>query len=1040
MSQRAFLIVISLLASVSVISAQKTPDWENQQVLGRNKEQPHAYFTSFPTAEGALAGSFEDSPFRKSLNGSWKFHWRETPENRPKDFFKPETDISDWAEIPVPSNWQLHGYGYPIYTNIPYPWGTPDPPHVPHNHDPVGCYRTNFTIPAAWEGRRVILHFAGVESAFYLWINGKEVGYSEGSRTPAEFDVTSYLQPGRNVLAAEVYRWSDGSYLEDQDFWRLSGIFREVFLYSTEQVFVRDFWTRADLDSDYRDAVLKVDVGIENHLSDGSFDGVVEVALLDDRNETVTSAVSEPVSLVGQESTSAEFSLDVSNPQKWSAEAPNLYRILITLRDQSGRVLEVIPSNFGFRKVEIKGGQLLVNGQPIYIRGVNRHEHDPDTGHTISLDSMVGDILLMKQNNINAVRTSHYPNIPKWYDLCDQYGLYIVDEANIESHGMGYNPSQTLGNNPAWEKAHMSRTVRMVEYDKNHPSIIIWSLGNEAGDGVNFEATSKWIHQRDPYRPVQYERALLRPHTDIVAPMYATPEQIAAYAEEHKDRPLILCEYAHAMGNSVGNLFEYWDTIRKYPNLQGGFIWDWVDQGLRAQTEQGVEYLAYGGDFGPPEVPSDGNFCMNGLVNAERVPHPSLSEVKKIYQPVEIEAVDLASRQVKVRNGYFFVHTGFLEGVWAVLEDGRKIQEGHLEPLDLAPGQEQVVTIPFDMPTPVWGAEYRLDVGFRLKNDTPWAQQGHELAWEQFLLPVKGGTQPEALPSGELQVTDSAYVLTIQGNDFRAQIDKKQGTLSSYRFQGKELIRTGPLPDFWRPPIDNDIGNHMADRLGVWKEAGGNWDVNETTFEVTDRSTVSVRATGQLRGLGTEVSADYVVHGSGVVDVRFAMKPDRSNLPDIPRVGMKLTMPGEFQTMSWFGRGPQETYWDRKSGARFGIYSGAVDSQYVEYSRPQENGNKTDVRWLLLSDSQGLGLLFAGKPELSVSARNYRDEDLEGVRHQYMIERRPFLTVHIDYQQMGVGGDNSWGARPHPAFRLPAREYSYEYLIVPVTGGKAVRA
>ena len=1031
---------IGLFASLSfVLAPQITHDWENESVVERNKEVPHATFTRYTSRGDALEGIRETSPYFKSLNGRWKFHWSPRPDSRPADFYQTGFDDEAWDELPVPSNWQLHGDGYPIYTNSIYPWGPPLPPSVPHNHDPVGSYRTEFTVPPTWQDRRIVLHFDGVESAFYLWINGEEVGYSQGSRTPAEFDVTSFLKPGRNLLAAEVYRWSDGSYLEDQDFWRLSGIFRDVYLFSTGPLFVRDFWARSEFDANYDDATFKLSVALENNDQADPSEGSVEVELLDSENEPTVPAMQRSFSLQRSESTSLDFECPVASPLKWSAEEPNLYRLLITLRDSSGRVLAMIPSDFGFRSSEIKGGQLLVNGVAVLLKGADRHEHDPDTGHTVSRESMIRDIRLMKQHNINAVRTSHYPNTPLWYELCDRYGIYLVDEANIESHGMGYKPDRTLGNKPSWKKAHMERTVRMVERDKNHPSVIIWSLGNEAGDGVNFEATSAWIHQRDPYRPVQYERAELLPHTDLVVPMYTPPSGIAEYAENHHDRPLILCEYAHAMGNSVGNLYQYWDVIRKYPNLQGGFIWDWVDQGLRAKTADGRSYLAYGGDFGPPEVPSDGNFCMNGLVSADRIPHPSLAEVKKVYQYVDIEPLDLSQGRIRVRNSYAFVNLGFLEGIWRIQADGNIVEQGVLPELSLNPGESQDITIPMKQVDPLPGAEYRLDVSFRLRRATGWADRGFELAWEQFLLPWKAEVKELPAPTeGPIQVTDSTYVLSLQGDDFVAEFNKESGTLSSLLFNGTQLIRTGPRPNFWRAPIDNDIGNHMPDRLGIWKNAGWNWVLSEFNTKSLPSGAIQVQFAGGFRKVDASYSVVYTVHRDGRIEVESHFTPGSSSLPDLPRVGMQLTMPGEFQQFTWFGRGPQETYWDRKSGARFGVFSGSVDDQLVEYSRPQENGNKTDVRWVLLSNPRGVGLLAVGRPELNVSARNYRDEDLEGVRHYYMMTKRPFVTVNLDLQQMGVGGDNSWGALPHPEFRLPAKEYSYSYTLIPVVGGPEV--
>lgn len=1025
---------------VSALGAEAPPDWENPAVFGRNKLAPRAHFYRYGGRQAALtARDWRDSEFYLSLNGSWKFHWSPRPADRPRDFYKPEFDADSWDEIPVPSNWQMHGYDYPIYVNIRYPFGPPDPPHVPHNFNPVGSYRRTFDVPAHWEGRRVVLHFDGVESAFYVWINGREVGYSEGSRTPAEFDISDYVLPGRNLIAVEVYRWSDGSYLEDQDFWRLSGIFRDVYLVSSAPVAVEDFWARCELDEAYRDAEFKLDVQVTNAGSEAA--GVrLEVELLDHDLQPVIPTQAADLEVAPDAVAEATFRARVANPRKWSAETPYLYHLLLTLRGADGRVLEVIPSRFGFRSVEVKNGQLLVNGVPILIKGVNRHEHDPDTGHYVTRESMIRDIVLMKRHNINAVRTSHYPDAPEWYDLCDEYGLYLVDEANIESHGMGYNPSRTLGNNPAWKEAHMDRTIRMVERDKNHPAVIIWSLGNEAGDGVNFEATSAWIHQRDPYRPVQYERAELRPHTDIVAPMYWPPAQIERYAQQHSDRPLILCEYAHAMGNSVGNLFKYWEVIRKYPQLQGGFIWDWVDQGLRKQAPNGETFLAYGGAFGPPEVPFDGNFCMNGLVNADRIPRPNLLEVKKIYQYVDIEAVDLARGILRLTNGYAFRSLGFLVGHWTVLEDGVAIQSGTFEVPDLPPAVSGEVRLPVPALGGSPGAEYVLDVSLRLRAGEPWAEAGWEVAWEQFILPRQAPPAVAEVSGPPLEVEDSAYVLTVRGEGLVVEFAKKEGRLSSLRIQGRELLRTGPRPNFWRAPIDNDRGNGMPRRLGVWRDAGKGWRVTEARYEVMPPGDVRVEFAGPLGSVAADFAVQYLVRRDGVVAVAAQLRPRSTDLPELPKVGTQLTLPGAFQRFAWYGRGPHEFYWDRKHGARIGYYMGPVDEQFVEYSRPQENGNKTDVRWAWVGDETGSGLLVVAEDLLNVSVRNYRDEDLEEYPYHYLLPRQPFVTLNVDWRQMGVGGDNSWGAQPHSEFRLPAREYGFRYYLVPLADGGPRRA
>ena len=1035
-----------LAVAGSTPGAQERLDWEDPEVIGRNKLPPHASFRSYPSRDQAFAGA--ESSFVRSLNGPWRFHWVKRPAERPIGFHETDYDDSGWDELPVPSNWQLHGYGVPIYTNVQYPFGPPNPPYIPHDDNPVGSYRRTFSVPSSWKERRVVLHFAGVESAFYVWLNGQEVGYSQGSRTPAEFDVTRYLKRGKNLIAVEVYRWSDGSYIEDQDFWRLSGIFRDVFLYSTAGTHLWDYWVRTDLDEQYRDADLNLTVEVGNS-SSAPVGGTLEVTLLDGSGEVVIPASSVDYSINPNSRASVEFSRTVRNPGKWSAESPELYTLLLTLKGEDGKVLEAVSQKVGFREVEIRDGRLRVNGVPIVLKGVNRHEHDPDTGHTMGVESMVRDIRLMKTHNINAVRTSHYPDDPRWYDLCDRLGLYLVDEANIESHGFGYDwisgradrnewisertdrPDKTLGNRPEWGKAHLDRTMRMVERDKNHPSIIIWSLGNEAGDGVNFEATSDWIKRRDPTRPVQYEQADTQPHTDIVVPMYPWIDQIARYAETHDDRPLILCEYAHAMGNSVGNLQDYWDVIERYPQLQGGFIWDWVDQGLRSRTADGTEFLAYGGDFGPPEVPSDRNFCMNGLVSADRVPHPSLHEVKKVYQYVDIEGEDLANGRVRISNNHAFLDLSRLQASWEVRADDRKLQGGILSDLQIPASESRVVEIPMQRLEPELGVEHWLLVSFRLPEDLPWAEAGHEVAWEQFALPLPvEPTHDGAEDLPPIEMNESGYLVTLTGENFLLELNKMKGTIDTLRYGGADLIRTGPRPNFWRAPTDNDIGSGMPNRLRVWRDVGGDWSVDSTASRVSPGE-VKIDVDGYLSRVRSRYQIEYRVFGNGEIHISVSFVPGDIDLPDLPRFGMQMTLPGEFQNIEWYGRGPHETYRDRKTSGRVDRFSGTVDEQFVEYSRPQENGNKTDVRWALLTNADGMGLLAVGRPLIEMSAWNYRQEDMENVRHHHMMTRRPFVTLNLDLGQMGVGGDTSWGARTHPQYRLPSREYSYSFSLVP---------
>lgn len=1031
------VVVTLFLAFLCVAMAEvEVPDWENPEMIGRNKEPAHCTLMPYRDVASALIGTREASGFHKSLNGFWKFKWAVKPSERPWRFYEVDYDVSGWDEIDVPSNWELRGYGIPTYTNAAFPFAPfdPKPPHIPHDDNPVGSYRTEFEVPLSWEGREVFLHFDGVRSAFYVWINGKEVGYSQGSMTPAEFNITKYLRKGKNDLAAEVYRYSDGSYLEDQDTWRLSGIYRDVYLFSTPKVHLRDFFVTAELDADYRDARLKVTAHVHNYGDKGAGRHRVEVTLLDAEGRAVGGEVlmrGETAEVGAGADSVIEMEAEISNPLKWTAETPNLYTVMLVLKDSVREVIEVERCNFGFRKIELKGGQLLINGKAVLFKGVDRHEHDPDHGRAIPLSRMLQDIKLLKQNNINAVRTSHYPDDPKWYELCDRYGIYLIDEANIESHGIGYHPDRTLGNKPEWKKAHLDRTIRMVERDKNHPSVILWSLGNEAGDGINFDATSAWIHERDPSRLVHYERCGEREITDIVCPMYAPIERLVKYASVEQERPFILCEYAHAMGNSVGNLQDYWDVIEKYKHLQGGYIWDWVDQAVRKKTTGGEEFWAYGGDFG--DIPNDENFLCNGIVQPDRKANPSLYEVKKVYQYIKAEPVDLLEGKVCIRNKYDFVSLDFVEIGWELDADGEPVQEGKLAKMSLGPGEEAEVTVPFLVPELRPGAEYWLKIIFSLAEDALWAGRGHVVAWDQFKVPfeVPASGEADIEAMGSLEVDESDEAVEVIGEDFSVTIGKKSGAIESFKFGGKELIAKPLIPNFWRAPIDNDKGNGMPGRLSVWRQAGPDRTVGEVKVRRLGPRVVRVAARCLLPAGGYRYRNTYTVYGNGEVVVEAGMQPTKVELAELPRFGMQMGMPGEFDDMAWYGRGPHETYWDRKTGAAVGIYTGKVKELVHNYVRPQENGNRTDVRWISLTNDEGVGLLAVGMPLLSVSAWPYTMWDLEKARHSNEPRGRETITVNLDYKQMGVGGDNSWGAKTHPEYMLPAGAYSYKFRLRP---------
>jgi len=1003
---------------------QPPNDWENPHVFAINKERPHADMMAYPDAAAALRGERLSSPWCLCLNGIWRFHWSPRPADRPVDFHQPEFDVSGWDEIEVPSNWQLKGYDPPIYTNVKYPFPNPDPPRVPQDSNPIGSYRRSFTLPPRWRGRRVILHFAGVSSAFYVWVNGQRVGYSEDSRTPAEFDITPYVTAGENILAVEVYRWSDGVYLEDQDFWRLSGIFRDVLLVSRGDPRIRDFWVHTDLNSDYRHAELRIEVEVEGDREQAAA-CLVEAALADPHGTATARMQAEakpaPGSPIGVTLTGC-----IIDPLKWSAECPHLYTLLLTLRDAGGNAIEVIPCRVGFRRVEIKGGQLLVNGVPILIRGVNRHEHDPDTGHVVSHESMVRDLRLMKQHNINAVRTSHYPNVPEWYDLCDEYGLYVIDEANIESHG-----AQHLARDPDWREAHLDRTMRMVQRDKNHPCIIIWSLGNEAGDGPNFEATSAWIHERDPSRPVHYEQAHTRPHTDIICPMYTPVPGIVELARSNPDRPVILCEYQHAMGNSNGGLARYWEAFGSLPNLQGGFIWEWVEHGIRKRVPEeyakGEEtYFAYGGEFGPPDVPSDGNFCMDGLISPDRVPHPAMAEVKVAYQCIKVEPVDLWAGTIAVTNAYAFRDLSDVEMVWEV-RAGEILGTRGTRHMALGPGERETIRLPFDPSKLLTNREAWLNVSFRLTRDVLWAEAGHVIATAQLPLPNEPRTRPARtadLPAVNLSQEGDAIIASGEG--FSATFSRSQGMLTACSHGGVDLIATGPVPSFWRAPTDNDRGNRMPERCGIWRHAGRDRVVEEVLVGESAGQPPRIVVRSVLPEVECRLDTTCTVLGNGEIIVETAFEIGQKALPELPRFGVQLALPAGSERLEWYGRGPHESHWDRKLSAHVGVYAGTVDEQFTDYSIPQENGNKTDVRWVAIG-----GLMVVGMPLLNFSAHHYTTEDLEQAAHSFELTRQEYVVLNLDLQQTGVGGNDSWGARPDEDVTLWPQPYRFAFRLCP---------
>lgn len=1032
------MVALQLLFSPpSGFAQEKANDWENPLIYQINREPARATFLPFADEQSAISDQYDRSPWYLSLNGKWKFQWSPTPDQRPKEFYKPEFSVINWKEISVPSNWELQGYGIPIYTNITYPFKK-NPPYINHNDNPVGSYRRTINLPESWNGRRVYLHFEGGTSAMYIWVNGEKVGYSENTKSPVEFDITRYVKPGKNLIAAEVYRWSDGSYLEDQDFWRLSGIDRNVYLYSTDNVRITDFFAQPDLDASYKNGKLSIDVDIKNFTT-SAWNVKLKASLLDAAGKVVFSSVT-PLSLEAGAKQAANISKAVSSPALWSSETPTLYSLVLSLTDQNGKVVESVATKVGFRKVELKNGQLLVNGKRLYVHGVNIHEHNPITGHYQDVETMLKDIRVMKQNNINAVRCSHYPNNVQWVKLCDKYGIYLVDEANIETHGMGatlqgwFDKSKHPAYLDEWKATHMDRTVSLVERDKNHPSVILWSLGNECGNGPIFHETYKWIKQRDKTRLVQFEQAGEEKNTDIVCPMYPSIESMKEYASR-KDakRPYIMCEYSHAMGNSSGNFKEYWDIIRSSKHMQGGFIWDWVDQGFLVTDEAGRTYWSYGGDMGSQNYTNDENFCHNGLVWPDRTPHPSLLEVKKYYQDIQLKCTNPEKGIISIVNELHYTNLSSYSFKYEVTKNGEVIKSGYFD-ADVAPESEKTIQLAMPAISFEKGAEYFLNLYAYTKVGTEMVPQGHEVAREQVAIGQSGFFAGAKELSGEkpkVSVNNDRIVLSAAGME--VHISKHSGLIAGIRSNDTWLFNRNPTPNFWRAPTDNDFGSGMQVKCNVWRTAGNNTELKSINV-AENNSVATATANILLKDVSSDYTIEYTMAADGALTVKVTYKQGSQQVPELPRFGMLMSLASSFDNLVFYGRGPLENYSDRNSASHIGIYSSTVADQYVPYTRPQENGYKTDVRWLSLTNKEGRGIRIEGLQPLCFSALNSYPEDFDpGItkkyRHTSDITPRNEVVLCVDLAQRGVGGDNSWGANPHEKYRLKAKEYSYGFVI-----------
>lgn len=1039
------LILTSFLiaaGSLSLYAAVEGNEWENSRIFAIGREKPRATFHTYPDPLSALSGEHSSSPYHMSLNGVWKFRFSPTPDSRPQDFYKTGFDSSSWDEIEVPSNWEMKGYGIPVYTNTKYPFPI-NPPFIPHDDNPVGSYIRDFSIPENWEGRKVFLHFDGSTAGMYVWVNGENAGYVQSTKNPAEFDISDFLKPGVNRIACEVYRWTDGSYLENQDFWRLSGIDRDVYLYSSALQKIWDFSITQDLSSDYKNGLFGVDAKLRNYAG-SPFPGKLETTLYSPQGKRLMSQTKR-VDLKGDSESEVALSTTIKNVARWDTEHPTLYTAVITLYDNAGNVVESTSAKVGFRKIEIKDGQLMVNGTPIEVHGVNVHEHHERNGHVVDRETMMKDIMVMKRHNINAVRMSHYPQSPLWYDLCDRYGLFVVDEANVENHGFGVKEKDWTGNpkhpssDPAYLDAILDREILMFERDKNHPSVITWSLGNESGNGVNFHEAYRLMKSLDNSRPVQYEQAKEGENTDIVCPMYPSMDYIREYADRKPGvRPYIMCEYAHAMGNSSGNFQEYFDIIRSSPHMQGGFIWDWVDQGILTKDENGRDYWAYGGDFGAAEYRgynNDENFCLNGLVQPDRTPHPGLMEVKKVYQDIRFQPSDLQKGIVTIENHFLSTNLKDFRFKWELIEDGNVIDSDSLPEMDVKPGKERDVTIPMpDRIDPY--KDLFLSIYAYTTTGNEIIPEGHEVAREQFTL--FSGTHEYLLPGTDgkrpsLTQKDGKWYVTANGVE--AVFNVSDGKIGSYSFNGEKMLEEGPEPDFWRAPTDNDLGEKVQRKLNVWRCAAGN-RVSLGATASTDGNTVVITSDWRLPDVANSIYRNiYTLYPDGTMKVTAEWDAEGLEVPELMRFGMVMALPKRYDAFTWYGRGPWENYSDRNSASFMGIWKGRVGEQHYPYIRPQESGNKTDVRWATLTDNTGKGIRVWSDRSLNVTARDFKTETIDmgltkAQRHNNdIVHDRKYNYLNVDLAQRGLGGDNSWGAHPHDPYRLTSKSYSYTYFI-----------
>ena len=1059
-------------------------DYENHELPHRNRLEPRAHFSSYSSEKTDLSKSNCKSARNRPLNGTWSFCFADNPDLIPAAFQAPDFDDSEWDQIPVPSTWQLLGYGHPHYTNVIFPFPI-DPPHVPTDN-PTGAYRCSFRISENLSKDRQILRFDGVDSAFHLWINGSPVGFSKGSRLQAEFDITPYIQLGDNVLAVKVYQWSDGSYLEDQDMWWFSGIFRDVTLISLPPTHIYDITVRTELDDDYTDATL--DVVVELQGTDAAAHSVE--ALLLDVSGTEISRTVESVTQDNDKAV-AHFASGIPHPDLWTAETPTLYTLVVTLKDAEGTVIESVPQRIGFRSVEITDGVFLVNGKPVKMKGANRHDNHPDLGETIPYESMLEDVLLMKQHNLNAVRTSHYPNDPRFYDLCDEYGLYVMDECDLESHGFDYQPPDIPTKLPEWEAAFVDRMERMVQRDKNHPSIIMWSLGNESGYGPNHAAMAARARELDPTRPIHYEGDYAGEICDVYSTMYPQVstveavgkrtrkivgarrgEKLVANNPQNIDKPFVMCEYAHAMGNGPGALKEYWDVIYKHPRLMGAYVWDWVDQGIRAQRRdaddapaggtatgadyegpvavvaprpeggplQGGEFWAYGGDFG--DWPHDAQFLINGLILPDRTPSPGLTEYKKVLEPIQCEAIDLAAGKIRLRNRLDFTSPDYLSLNWSLCANGEILQNGALHLPTIQPGRARTVTIPWQpVSQPKADTEYWLNLTFRTWRELPWAEIGHEVAWAQFLLDMP---VTEAMPTAE--ATDRAALvvdesdptlIVVEGEDFEIGFNRISGELDTWQYRNEDLVDAGPRLNLWRPPTDNDMRKFGDRSRWATRLDRAQHRTDSVTCEAGDDIvvvTVTTQVAPPIHRDRFDCRYVYTIDRQGTIQLDVEGEPHGEWKQPLMKVGLQMAIPDDFANVTWYGKGPGEAYPDTCQAQRVDVYESSVDDLWFPYVVPQENGNRSDVRWVMLARQDGAGIRVAGAPTLNFSASYFEQDNITDAKHPDELVRLDSIMLNLDNKHRGIGSA-SCGPDVLPQYELPAEPFAFSLTLSPLQAG-----